>query len=77
MGVPGADDVMLNYQSTSFHDALAVRKIFGLRPAPEFLAWLQQNGIYRNGEPVALDAGNRQKLLSGLEGVLSTPASPG
>jgi ethanolamine ammonia-lyase large subunit len=76
MGVPGADDVMLNYQSTSFHDALAVRKIFGLRPAPEFLAWLQQNGIYQNGEPMALDAGNRQKLLRGLEGVLSTPASP-
>ncbi|HTA57349.1 MAG TPA: ethanolamine ammonia-lyase subunit EutB [Candidatus Baltobacteraceae bacterium] len=76
MGVPGADDVMLNYQSTSFHDALAVRKIFALKPAPEFLDWLQQNGIYRNGEPVALEAGNRQKLLRGLEGVLSTPASP-
>src|SRR5467141_238051 len=76
MGVPGADDVMLNYQSTSFHDALAVRKIFGMRPAPEFLAWLQQNGIYRNGEPMALDPGNRQKLLRGLEGVLSAPAAP-
>ena len=75
MGVPGADDVMLNYQSTSFHDALAARKIFGLRPAPEFLAWLQQNGIYRNGEPMALDAGKRQKLLRGLEGVLSAPTS--
>jgi len=75
MGVPGADDVMLNYQSTSFHDALAVRKIFGLRPAPEFLAWLQQNGIYRNGQPAALDPAKRQKLLNGLEGVLSAPAS--
>jgi ethanolamine ammonia-lyase large subunit len=74
MGVPGADDVMLNYQSTSFHDALAVRKIFGLRTAPEFLAWLQQNGIYRNGEPAALDPAKRQKLLHGLEGVLSAPA---
>src|ERR1700692_622273 len=61
MGVPGADDVMLNYQSTSFHDALAVRKIFGLRPAPEFLAWLESAGIYRSGEPVALDAGKRQE----------------
>ena len=40
MGVPGADDIMLNYQSTSSHDALAVRKIYGLRPAPEFLEWL-------------------------------------
>ena len=40
MGVPCADDVMLNYQSTSFHDAMAVRRLLGLRPAPEFLAWL-------------------------------------
>ncbi|HUJ32629.1 MAG TPA: ethanolamine ammonia-lyase subunit EutB [Candidatus Acidoferrum sp.] len=76
MGVPCADDVMLNYQSTSFHDALAVRKIFGLRPAPEFLVWLEQAGIYREGQPMALDAGKRQKLLHGLEGVLSAPASP-
>jgi len=42
MGVPGADDVMLNYQSTSFHDALYLRKLFGLRPAPEFEAWFEQ-----------------------------------
>jgi ethanolamine ammonia-lyase large subunit len=76
MGVPGTDDVMLNYQSTSFHDALAVRKIFGRRPAPEFLAWLEQTGIYRDGEPMALEAGKRQKLFHGLEGVLSAPASP-
>jgi ethanolamine ammonia-lyase large subunit len=41
MGVPGADDVMLNYQSTSFHDALYVRSILGLRPAPEFEVWLE------------------------------------
>jgi len=75
MGVPGADDVMLNYQSTSFHDALGVRKIFGLRPAPEFLAWLESAGIYRSGEPVALDACKKQNLLRGLEGVLITPAS--
>jgi len=40
MGVPGADDIMLNYQSTSFHDALYLRNIFRLRPAPEFEAWL-------------------------------------
>jgi len=44
MGVPGADDVMLNYQSTSFHDALYVRKVLGLRPAPEFEAWLAGHG---------------------------------
>jgi ethanolamine ammonia-lyase large subunit len=45
MGVPGADDVMLNYQSTSFHDALYVRALLGLRPAPEFEAWLAAVGI--------------------------------
>jgi ethanolamine ammonia-lyase large subunit len=42
MGVPGADDVMLNYQSTSFHDALYLRNVFGLQPAPEFEAWFEQ-----------------------------------
>jgi ethanolamine ammonia-lyase large subunit len=45
MGVPGADDVMLNYQSTSFHDALYVRDVLGLRRAPEFEAWLAQMGV--------------------------------
>jgi ethanolamine ammonia-lyase large subunit len=45
MGVPGADDVMLNYQSTSFHDALYVREVFGLKRAPEFEAWLQDMGV--------------------------------
>jgi len=45
IGVPGADDVMLNYQSTSFHDALYVRDLLGLKPAPEFAAWLQNVGI--------------------------------
>ena len=43
MGVPGADDVMLNYQSTSFHDALYLRSILGLRPAPEFEEWFEQH----------------------------------
>lgn len=45
MGVPGADDVMLNYQSTSYHDVLAVREIFGLAPAPEFEQWLMDMGL--------------------------------
>jgi len=45
MGVPGADDVMLSYQSTSFHDALYLRGVLGLRPAPEFEAWLARMGI--------------------------------
>jgi len=46
MGVPGADDVMLAYQSTSFHDALYLRQVLGLRPAPEFEAWLNRMGIF-------------------------------
>jgi len=48
MGVPGADDVMLNYQSTSFHDALYVRQLLGLRPAPEFEQWLRLHGIFND-----------------------------
>jgi len=46
MGIPGSDDVMLNYQSTSFHDALYARQVLGLRPAPEFEAWLERMGIF-------------------------------
>ncbi len=46
MGVPGADDVMLNYQSTSFHDANYLRQLFKLRHAPEFEAWLEKMGIW-------------------------------
>jgi ethanolamine ammonia-lyase large subunit len=46
MGIPGADDVMLAYQSTSFHDALYLRQVLGLRPAPEFEAWLERMGIF-------------------------------
>jgi ethanolamine ammonia-lyase large subunit len=45
MGVPGADDIMLNYQSTSFHDAMYLRGALGLRPAPEFSAWLERMGL--------------------------------
>jgi len=45
MGVPGADDVMLGYQSTSFHDALAMRDLYGVTPAPEFEAWLGKQGL--------------------------------
>jgi ethanolamine ammonia-lyase large subunit len=49
MGVPGADDIMLNYQSTSFHDALYLRSLLKLRPAPEFEAWLERMGILEQG----------------------------
>ena len=51
MGVPGADDIMLHYQSTSFHDALYIRQVLGLRPAPEFETWLEH-----------FDAGKRRQL---------------
>jgi ethanolamine ammonia-lyase large subunit len=54
MGVPGADDVMLSYQSTSFHDAQYLRQVLGLRPAPEFEAWLERTQITRpNGRLLA------------------------
>ncbi|MCX7318900.1 MAG: ethanolamine ammonia-lyase subunit EutB [Hyphomicrobiales bacterium] len=56
MGVPGADDVMLNYQSTSFHDALYLRDLLGLKRAPEFDAWLVQAGLTReDGRPLGAD----------------------
>jgi ethanolamine ammonia-lyase large subunit len=70
MGVPCSDDVMLNYQSTSYHDALAARRLFHLRPAPEFLAWLQKKEIYRGTEPAALDSSARRQLMQGLEASL-------
>jgi len=50
MGVPGSDDIMLNYQSTSFHDALVLRQLLGLRAAPEFEAWQQAMGITTAGD---------------------------
>jgi ethanolamine ammonia-lyase large subunit len=52
MGVPGADDIMLGYQSTSFHDALAMRELFGRRPAPEFEAWLARQGLMDRAERI-------------------------
>lgn len=64
MGVPLADDVMLNYQSTSFHDGLAMRRLFGLRPAPEFAEWLERVGIFRDGELAPLTAEAKGKLMA-------------
>ena len=71
MGVPCADDVMLNYQSTSYHDALAARRIFNLKPAPQFLEWLEAMGIYKELEPAALDSTTRQRLLRGFDTALA------
>ncbi len=57
MGVPGSDDIMLNYQSTSFHDALYARRTLGLKPAPEFEAWLARMQITRGGDTFELASG--------------------
>ena len=63
MGVPCSDDVMLNYQSTSFHDALAMRRLFGLRPAPEFAAWLETRGLPAGQDSIDLDRPARGHVL--------------
>jgi len=68
MGVPGADDIMLNYQSTSFHDAAYLRRLLGRRPAPEFAAWLESSGVMDgSGRLKPIEKGNR--LLGLPDGV--------
>jgi ethanolamine ammonia-lyase large subunit len=54
MGIPGSDDIMLNYQTTSFHDALYARRVLGLKPAPEFEAWLKKMKIFTGDDRVKL-----------------------
>ncbi|WP_213290566.1 ethanolamine ammonia-lyase subunit EutB [Bradyrhizobium sp. sGM-13] len=66
MGVPGADDVMLNYQSTSFHDALYVRDLFGLKRAPEFDDWLVRSGLADGNFRLAGNAGLLPEFASRL-----------
>lgn len=63
MGIPGSDDIMLNYQSTSFHDALYLRRVLGLKHAPEFAAWLQKQGI-ADADGNIQNTGEGHKLLS-------------
>jgi ethanolamine ammonia-lyase large subunit len=70
MGVPCADDVMLNYQSTSYHDAVGVRRLLGLRPAPEFAAWLEERGIFRDGALARPDAAAVRGLLRHLDSAI-------
>jgi ethanolamine ammonia-lyase large subunit len=72
MGVPGADDVMLNYQSTSFHDALMLRKLLGLKRAPEFEAWLQAQGL-TDSQGALLPAPARAALAQGFSPLLAAP----
>jgi ethanolamine ammonia-lyase large subunit len=50
MGIPAGDDVMLNYETTSFHNNAALRELLGLRPTPEFEEWLEQNGLWQGGK---------------------------
>jgi ethanolamine ammonia-lyase large subunit len=65
MGVPGADAVMLSYQSTSFHDAQYVRQVLGLRPAPEFEEWLEKMEVMRRDLKLnRID--QRHRLLGGV-----------
>ncbi len=69
MGVPGADDIMLGYQSTSFHDALAMRDLLERRPAPEFEAWLRDQGLLDHAgrvRPPALPAALSQRFQAML-----------
>src|SRR5215469_8366455 len=77
MAVPCGDDVMLNYQSTSFHDALAMRRLLNLRPAPEFAAWLERAGIFRDGEPVMMNSAARKQLTAKFEIAVAAGARHG
>jgi ethanolamine ammonia-lyase large subunit len=70
MGVPGADDVMLNYQSTSFHDANYLRQLMGLRCAPEFESWLRKMGLHDEKGRLMLDQ-NAMPLLDYLQEIES------
>ncbi len=70
MGVPGADDVMLNYQSTSFHDALYLRQVLGVRPAPELEAWLDEMRIMEGGLRLHADVGRRGPLVEAARALL-------
>jgi ethanolamine ammonia-lyase large subunit len=72
MGVPCSDDVMLGYQSTSFHDGAAMRKLFGLTPAPEFLAWLEARGIFVDGQ-LAVTSALQHPLVAAVQDVLKQP----
>ncbi|BEU03250.1 ethanolamine ammonia lyase large subunit [Agarivorans sp. OAG1] len=64
MGIPGSDDIMLNYQTTSFHDALYARKVLGLKPAPEFETWLSNMDIFSDVDNVQLNQNLAQAFSS-------------
>ncbi|MDR3638430.1 MAG: ethanolamine ammonia-lyase subunit EutB [Isosphaeraceae bacterium] len=74
IGVPCSDDVMLNYQSVSFHDAAGVRALLGLRAAPEFQAWLEERGLVRAGSRLA-DARAGRQLVERIGTLIETEAA--
>jgi ethanolamine ammonia-lyase large subunit len=76
IGVPGADDIMLNYQSTSFHDALYLRESLGLKRAPEFEAWLERMGI-TDEHGRLLPAGKGRTLADAFETAMRLPGTAG
>jgi ethanolamine ammonia-lyase large subunit len=76
MGLPGADDIMLNYQSTSFHDALYVRRALGKRPAPEFEAWLIKMGLFDNAGQRQLTTTADDSPVAGALNALVPAAKP-
>ena len=66
MGIPGSDDIMLNYQSTSFHDALYVRRVLKLKPAPQFEEWLRATQIFTDVDSLTLAATVPARFQSAL-----------
>ena len=69
MGIPGSDDIMLNYQTTSFHDALYARRVLGLSPAPEFAAWLEEMQIFTDVATQALPSEMPDRFANSLRQV--------
>ncbi|MFW7524654.1 ethanolamine ammonia-lyase subunit EutB [Vibrio ostreicida] len=73
MGIPGSDDIMLNYQTTSFHDALYARKVLGLKPAPEFEQWLIDMQIFNNVPQVRLNDHPSGRFAGAIQDLHTNP----
>ncbi|QKE28273.1 ethanolamine ammonia-lyase, alpha subunit [Arcobacter acticola] len=72
MGIPGSDDIMLNYQTTSFHDALYARRVLNLKPAPEFAVWLEKMEIFKNMDKCILNEKMPQTFFKSLSNVIGS-----
>ncbi len=70
IGIPCSGDVMLNHQSVSYHDIAGIRKLLGLTPAPEFAAWLEESGIFRNGRLRDAEGPAERRMISGITSLL-------